>query len=54
MNYLELWGLVMAGGTNGDGFYSSVATTDNGEVFGSLPDLPRESQGGDSVALFCA
>ena len=40
----ESWGLVMAGGTSGVGFLSSVETTDNGEVFGSLPDLPSESQ----------
>ena len=40
----QSWGLVMAGGTRGDGFYSSVETTDNGVVFGSLPDLPMESQ----------
>ena len=43
----ESWGLVMAGGTNGvdaSQVLSSVETTDNGEVFGSLPDLPNESQ----------
>ena len=41
---VEDWGLVMAGGTNGDGFLSSVERTINGEVFRSLPDLPNENQ----------
>ena len=34
----------MAGGTSGVGFLSSVETTFDGVVFGSLPDLPNESQ----------
>ena len=38
----ESLGLVMAGGNNDDPFYlETVATTLDGEVFGSLPDLPR-------------
>ena len=38
----ESLGLVMAGGNNDDPFYlRTVATTLDGEVFGSLPDLPR-------------
>ena len=37
-DYSEMWGLVMAGGYPGP--VSSVKTTDNGIVFGDLPDLP--------------
>ena len=41
----ESWGLVMAGGTDDGGFIlATVATTDDGESFGSLPDLPDESE----------
>ena len=36
----ESWGLVMAGGYG----LATVATTDDGESFGSLPDLPDESE----------
>ena len=36
----ESWGLVMAGGFNVNNQLSSVETTDDGQVFGSLPDLP--------------
>ena len=39
----ENWGLVMAGGYN-QGTLSSVETTDDGQVFGSLPDLPEEDE----------
>ena len=38
----ESWGLVMAGGRNGN-YISSVETTDDGQVLGSLPDLPQEN-----------
>ena len=38
----ESWGLVMAGGYNGN-ILSSVETTYDGEAFGSLPDLPEEN-----------
>ena len=38
----ESWGLVMAGGNNGYDI-SSVETTDDGQVLGSLPDLPQEN-----------
>ena len=38
----ESWGMVMGGGYNFDtGFLSSVATTVDGQVFGSLTDLPN-------------
>ena len=37
----ESWGLVMAGGYN-DAFVSSVESTKNGEIFGTLPDLEIE------------
>ena len=41
-DHSEMWGLVMAGGYNGN-YLSSVATTESGEAFGSLPDLPNEN-----------
>ena len=37
----ENWGLIMAGGYSDDSFRSSVETTDDGEVFGSLPNMPE-------------
>ena len=37
----ESWGLVMAGGYN-NAFLSSVESTYNGEIFGTLPDLEIE------------
>ena len=37
----ESWGLVMAGGNNhAQGYLESVTTTDNGQDFESLPDMP--------------
>ena len=36
----ESWGLIVAGGTSGG---NSVETTDNGEVFEPLPNLPEEN-----------
>ena len=39
-DHSEMWGLVMVGGYRD---ISSVITTDNGKVFGSLPDLPEET-----------
>ena len=36
----ESWGLVMAGGYE----LTSVETTNDGESFGSLPDIPNRSQ----------
>ena len=36
------WGLVMAGGVNTQ-YLSTVATTSDGEMFGSLPDLPEDN-----------
>ena len=39
----ENWGLVMAGGSRGEPYLSSVETTDNGQVFDSLPDLPEDN-----------
>ena len=43
-DHSEMWGLVMAGGYNYPPSYlSSVTTTESGEVFGSLPDLPNEN-----------
>ena len=43
----EVWGLIMAGGYDyysSPTTYSTVETTNNGEVFGSLPDLPDATQ----------
>ena len=40
----ESWGMVIAGGTIGDGFISSVEQTTNAEVFSPLADLPTETQ----------
>ena len=49
-DHSEMWGLVMAGGYNGGlvmagghnaNYLSSVTTTESGEVFGPLPDLPN-------------
>ena len=40
-DHSEMWGLVMAGGYTGNNYLSSVTTTERGEVFGSLPDLPN-------------
>ena len=37
----EIWGLIMAGGIGSFTMLPSVTTTDNGEVFGSLPHLPN-------------
>ena len=47
----ESWGLVMVGGIsyNDLGPLSSVETTNNGEDFGSLPDL--EIENGDSCLV---
>ena len=40
----DSWGLVMAGGNNDNpDFLSTVATTLDGEAFGSLPNLPEIS-----------
>ena len=39
----ESWGLVMAGGDDYPNTLSSVETTENGQVFDSLPDLPEEN-----------
>ena len=40
----ESWGLVMVGGYNpNSGVLTSVETTNNGEYFGSLPDLEIET-----------
>ena len=36
----EEWGLILVGG-DGTNVFSSVETTNNGEVFDSLPDLPE-------------
>ena len=41
----ESWGLVMVGGYNSNlGLLLSVETTNNGEDFGSLPDLEIENR----------
>ena len=40
----DYWGMVIAGGTIGDGFLSSVERTANAEVFTPLPNLPMETQ----------
>ena len=41
----ESWGLVMAGGRMAGGSYlSSVATTDSGDLFGYLPELPDQNR----------
>ena len=42
-DHSEMWGLVMAGGYNGN-FLSSVTTTESGEVFRSLPNLPNGNE----------
>ena len=42
-DHSEMLGLIMAGGYNGN-YLSSVTTTESGEVFGSLPDLPNENR----------
>ena len=44
-DHSEKWGLVIAGGYvnfgDGNNYLSSVTTTDQGEVFGALPNLPN-------------
>ena len=51
----ESWGLVMAGGNNDDpDFLSTVTTTLDGEIFGSLSNLPEISgidEGNDESCL---